>query len=118
MVYKVDEKLLPQIKEKWNNAHYITKDYRAFVAPFFSSSYSKKDTFYIELKITTDNFSKVKSVGQQYIDSQELSVKSKVEFYKINLISASRPYNTSVGVFIVAFLLIWGFHVLKIRLKQ
>jgi hypothetical protein len=110
--------VLPQIKEQWKPDHYKTEQYRAFVVPFFSSSYTNNGTVFIELKLTTDNLSKVKLASQKYIDSQSGNLKSKIEFYKINLINASRPFNTSVGIFIVLFLLVWSLFLLKVRLKQ
>lgn len=118
-VYSLHKDFIPLLEENWNDNHFIEKDYKAYITPFFSSAFNRFGYHHIELRIRTNNKLKIDEIREKYITTQPQVVPLK-EFYFIRttIILVSKPLNTSVGIFILVFLVAWAFYWLQPYIKR
>lgn len=120
VVYSIQEKDLDSVQATWQTEYFEEPDFQAYIVPRYSSIYNqqlnKKAVFYFELVIWTNNEVKIDTIQQLYLSNQPMGfLNQKPVLYKTTLIRAAKPWNKTIGVFIVLLVVTYGISLLLNR---
>lgn len=110
-VYSIQERDLDSTQSEWGTVHFNEPDFRAYIFPRFSSVYNQlpDEVYHFELVIRTDNATKLDQIQQKYLEQQPMDFFSqKPQFFKTTIIRASKPWNATMGIFILVLLVAYG----------
>lgn len=106
-VYSIPKEDRHSIQSEWGLTHFNEPDFRAYIFPRFASVYNElsDEVFYFELVIQTDNVTKLDAIQKKYLERQQpVDFVSPPQFFKTNIIRSSKPWNATIGIFILLLL--------------
>ncbi|MCO5260285.1 MAG: hypothetical protein M9916_09095 [Crocinitomicaceae bacterium] len=120
IVYAVAEDDIEAIDTAWQPQYQNTIDYKAYILTYTNSYYNTDDTSskHIELAIKTNNANSLEKIAQKYIEDQHFKPNKNFSQVRINIRQNERPWNKTIGVFILVFLLLSFAKLMIKRRKQ